>query len=149
VRWVRVVRGQMTFDVEVEPRFDYGRRKHTVHMDKNGALFETPELSAALSTATPLERTRMGVRTSLTLTAGGSATSVLEPVEEQGIPRPCSPRLTEDLARDTVAYWRSWLAQSNYRGRWREMVQRSALTLKLLTYKPTGAIVAAPTTSLP
>lgn len=65
----------------------------------------------------------------------------------------CSVLLGEDEALDlvnrTVAYWRNWLSQSQYRGRWREMVHRSALTLKLLTYEPTGAIIAAPTMSLP
>ena len=50
---------------------------------------------------------------------------------------------------DTIGYWRNWLSKSNYKGRWREMVHRSALILKLLTFEPTGAIVAAPTCSLP
>ena len=54
-----------------------------------------------------------------------------------------------DLIAKTEEYWRRWLAQGTYRGRWRETVQRSALALKLLTYEPTGAIVAAPTCSLP
>nr|MBA3718320.1 glycoside hydrolase family 15 protein [Actinomycetota bacterium] len=149
IRSVRVVRGQMAFNVEVEPRFDYGRRAHKVEVLKNGALFETPALTVALATRTPLERTRTGIRASLVLSGSDSASFTLEPVEEAMVPVPCSERLAEELMRETVQYWRAWLAQSNYRGRWREMVQRSALTLKLLTYKPTGAIVAAPTTSLP
>jgi GH15 family glucan-1,4-alpha-glucosidase len=48
-----------------------------------------------------------------------------------------------------VGFWRAWLAKSTYRGRWREMVGRSAMTLKLITFAPSGALVAAPTTALP
>lgn len=149
IRWVRVVRGEMAFRIEIEPRFDYGRGTHKLVLNEHGVLFDTPTLSLAVSTHTPLERTRQGAHARIVLTNGESATFSLEPVEEASVPAPCSPHVTENLAHDTVEYWRAWLAQSNYRGRWREMVQRSALTLKLLTYKPTGAIVAAPTTSLP
>src|SRR5439155_25848570 len=71
----------------------------------------------------------------------------LEPKEQH---RPC-PGLgeAEGLFRATVEYWRRWLSRCTYHGRWREIVQRSALTLKLLSFEPTGAIVAAPTCSLP
>src|SRR5207253_10243868 len=68
----------------------------------------------------------------------GSEAKLLMP-EERG----------EIAFRDTVEFWKSWISQSLYSGRWREMVHRSALVLKLLTYAPTGAIVAAATTSLP
>jgi GH15 family glucan-1,4-alpha-glucosidase len=149
VRRVMVVRGEMSFSVEVEPRFDYGRQRHKVRIEGNGALFENPSLMLALATATPLERRGPGVYGRVSLSAGQTATFVLEPVEEAQVPPPCSERRAEQLFNDTVAYWRGWLSMSRYRGRWREMVHRSALTLKLLTYKPTGAIVAAPTTSLP
>ena len=61
----------------------------------------------------------------------------------------CPPELQQDLLTATVDYWHQWLSKCTYRGRWREVVHRSALALKLLTFEPTGAIVAAPTCSLP
>ena len=149
VRWVRGVRGELPYLVEIEPRFDYGRLSHEVHAHPNGIVFETRDLALALATQNPLERSRTGAEARFVLSSGESATFVVERIEEASVPAPLSARHTEALALDTVEYWRTWLRRSNYRGRWREMVNRSALTLKLLTYKPTGAIVAAPTTSLP
>ena len=93
--------------------------------------------------------TENGVTCEITLSAGQSATFVLERVHDDYVPRPYSEDETRDAFDHTIEYWRRWLAKSRYQGRWREMVHRSALTLKLLTFRPTGGIVAAPTTSLP
>jgi GH15 family glucan-1,4-alpha-glucosidase len=64
-------------------------------------------------------------------------------------PRRISPAELQQMTGDTANFWRDWVHRSTYRGRWREMVSRSAMTLKLMTYAPTGALVAAPTTGLP
>jgi GH15 family glucan-1,4-alpha-glucosidase len=89
------------------------------------------------------------VHTAFELRAGESRTFVLERVADSYVCRAYPERETAEAFDATVRYWRTWLGRSRYRGRWRETVNRSALTLKLLTYAPTGAIVAAPTTSLP
>ena len=80
------------------------------------------------------------------LRAGETRTFVLRSDEE---PAPLSESGAGRVMHETAVFWREWLRQSSYQGRWREMVDRSALTLKLLSYEPSGAIVAAPTTSLP
>jgi GH15 family glucan-1,4-alpha-glucosidase len=157
IRRAVVVRGRMSFCVEVQPRFDYAREEHQVEMHPHGVLFRSSKLSLALEGAIArvsmssgrLERVGPGVRARFELEAGASHSFVLERVPPDHICRPYPERQTLEAFEDTVGYWRGWLARSRYRGRWREMVQRSALTLKLLTYAPTGAIVAAPTTSLP
>ena len=150
IRRVVAVRGQMRFAVDIQPRFDYGRAPHHVERHPCGALFRSPDCVLALETSTPLEiRDGRDVHASFTLSAGESATFILQDACDDHEPRRHSAEEMEALFTETVTYWRRWLSQSRYTGRWREMVHRSALTLKLLTYSPTGAIVAAPTTSLP
>jgi len=150
IRRVLGVRGAMRFRIEVEPRFNYARDPHEVFFHENGVLFRSPELCLALETATPLRQgSEHGVYAEFTLLPGESATFVLEQVPETYVPRKYSEDETREAFERTVEYWRRWLSQSRYTGRWRETLHRSALTLKLMTYHPTGAIVAAPTTSLP
>jgi GH15 family glucan-1,4-alpha-glucosidase len=78
---------------------------------------------------------------------GESGGMVLESMG--GTPRTVTPEQAQRLQDETAQFWRGWLRRSTYRGRWREMVLRSAITLKLMTYAPTGALVAAPTAALP
>ena len=149
IRRVIVVRGALEFAVDVQPRFNYGRDEHELELHEHGAVFRPPDLTVALETEVPLARRGDGAAATFTLAAGEQTSFVLEQVARSYVPRAYPPERTEELFRDTVAFWRRWLGGSRYQGRWRETVHRSALTLKLLTYKPTGAIVAAPTTSLP
>src|SRR6476619_361666 len=157
IRRVVIVRGHMDFQLEVQPRFDYGRAEHEVEMHPHGVLFRSPDLTLALEGAIArtmgherrLERRGPGIYARVSLQAGETQTFLLERVAQDHICRPHSEREADSSFEATVMYWRRWVAQSRYRGRWREMVMRSALTLKLLTYAPTGALVAAPTTSLP
>ncbi|MER5831206.1 glycoside hydrolase family 15 protein [Streptomyces sp. NPDC002130] len=149
IRRVVCVRGSIPFRTRVAPRFDYGSLPHTVRLSGDTALFETEGLALALTATVPLEADGPDVRGDFKLAEGETAVFALDKVGGDVTPRRCARTEAEEQFAATVAYWRRWLSASRYKGRWREMVHRSALTLKLLTYAPTGAIVAAPTTSLP
>lgn len=149
IRRVVCVRGSIPFRTRVAPRFEYGARSHTLRMAGDVAVFESEKLSLGLTSTVPLEVDGPDVRAEFKLAEGESAVFALDQVGGDVTPRRCARTEAEEQFNSTVAYWRRWLAASRYRGRWREMVHRSALTLKLLTHAPTGAIVAAPTTSLP
>jgi GH15 family glucan-1,4-alpha-glucosidase len=143
------VRGEMRFRIDLHPKFNYGRDEHETVFHENGVVFDSPDLTLALETAVPLNFHAGGAYGEFTLRPGDTATFVLEQVPQNYVPRPYSDTEVREAFESTVDYWRRWLAKTPYQGRWREMLHRSALTLKLMTYKPTGAIVAAPTTSLP
>ncbi|MFQ5899459.1 MAG: glycoside hydrolase family 15 protein [Candidatus Methylomirabilia bacterium] len=150
VRRVKGVRGTMTFRMECQPAFNYARDTHKTAISAGGACFESPRLSVGLATRMPLKQNGNGVTTEFTLHEGQMATFILREVEREAECGPVASDAEEfDLFTQTVEYWRRWLSRCSYRGRWREMVERSALALKLMTYEPTGAIVAAPTCSLP
>ncbi|MFD4946121.1 glycoside hydrolase family 15 protein [Streptomyces sp. NPDC058239] len=150
IRGVRAVRGTVDFTLECRPRFDYGRAEHQLELDGEGALFRAPGIDGHLQTTFPLERDGQDVRGKVTLRAGESHGAVFT-VCASGAEVPAFPTvdgLTEQF-QEVVRFWQQWLSQSRYRGRWPELVHRSVITLKLLTYAPTGALIAAATTGLP
>jgi GH15 family glucan-1,4-alpha-glucosidase len=151
IRSVAVVRGSLSFELVCRPAFNYARDPHRVHLSEDGAVFNSACLCLGLASAVPLEGDGQGgVRATFTLHEGQSVHFLLESAQDgDRAPQCLSHQSYEEAFRRTVHYWRTWLSRCRYRGRWREMVQRSALALKLLTYAPTGALVAAPTTSLP
>ncbi len=159
VRHLRVARGTMRFVMEFQPRFDYGRAEHTIQVTDAGAMFRTAggmeltlhstgERRPAAEGGATVERADDGLRATFTMREGEYGRGVV--LESMGgQPQALPTAELERLARDTAAYWKTWLHGSTYTGRWREVVARSAMTLKLLTYQPTGAPVAAATFGLP
>jgi len=157
VRKLRVARGTMRFVLDLQPRFDYGRAEHTVELSDAGAVFRSGDTALTVHTAgrrtadqggSTVERAGSGLRATITMREADPAAGIM--LESGAGPaRALPPAELDRLAEDTGAFWRAWLARSTYTGRWREIVTRSAMTLKLLTYHPTGAPVAAATFGLP
>ena len=150
IRLVQVVRGCMRFRMECRPAFNYGRDPHAVRLVELGVCFDTPRLSMGLSTNVPVSLDGDGVTAEFTVEEGQSVSLVFGEIDPRsGCGGLASETAAVELVAQTEEFWRRWLSQCTYQGRWREIVYRSALMLKLLTYEPTGAIVAAPTCSLP
>ena len=150
IRRVTAQRGDITLRMECKPAFDYARVTHETEFVDGGVIFRTDTLALGLATGVALGAWEGGAAATFTLKEGEAETFVLRELADLRVCGSClSASETEALFRDTVAYWRGWIAKCRYSGRWREMVHRSALALKLMTFEPTGAIVAAPTCSLP
>jgi GH15 family glucan-1,4-alpha-glucosidase len=157
VRLVRVVRGEMRFRIDCQPRFNYGRDKHETDVSADGAVFRSRTMTVTVHAARRAERlvqeqdvrrSEDGVEAVVALAEGDIGGMVLDTAWD-GPPRVVPPGEIVAMFERTREFWRSWIGRCQYQGRWREMVERSAMTLKLLTYAPTGAPVAAPTAGLP
>lgn len=152
VRMLRLEYGQGTFRLECRPAFDYARARHRAAKTDGGVAFDAGRgHRLTLSSTTPLEVDDAGGAVARVPLAAGQSV-VLSLNWGDDLPEPYR-RVThaeaDDLLVDTIEYWRAWIGRCTYGGHWQDRVRRSALALKLLTYEPTGAIVAAPTTSLP
>ncbi len=149
IRRVKVVRGSMQFRMECHPAFNYARDSHQTELVRGGATFRSPDLHLGLASEVPLQQNGDGVWAEFTIEEGKGVGFALHGLTERHPEVSWEAQESDTLFRETVEFWQRWLSRSTYEGRWREIVNRSALALKLLTYAPTGAIVAAPTCSLP
>src|SRR5262249_45138136 len=154
VRRAKTVRGEVRFQMRCDPRFDYARATHIAERRSDTEVLflgrsGDRELVLRLRSSVPMRLDNGMALAEFTLHADTSAWFVLE-VVLRNEPSPSEqPDYESDAFKQTVNFWRRWVARNTYRGRWREMVNRSALTLKLLTSQQHGSIVAAPTFGLP
>jgi GH15 family glucan-1,4-alpha-glucosidase len=149
VRIVTGVRGAVKFRTECRPAFDYARAGHELVISGNGATFRAPGIRLDLACPCGLRAEDGAAVTEFTLHANESRTFLLTLAADDSPPPADGHKIGDRLLHETIGVWRAWVAKCRYQGRWREIVVRSALALKLLTYQPTGAILAAATCSLP
>jgi len=147
----------MTFDIDIAPRFDYGRARHETRLAEDGVVFESSDNSLTVHLVKEPDDARLGhfqvdkdgdLHAQVELSAGQMRGVVME-TGPAGTAQAVRVAEAQQMFDETVHFWESWLATSTYEGRWRETINRSAITLKLMTYAPTGALVAAPTAGLP
>lgn len=149
VRRVVGLRGCVELTMAMSPRPDYATTMPELSTEDDVVRFADGDVHLALSSTVDVEVADHAATAHVALRTGESALFVLEVLAPGEPARGCSEADVDELFDATAGFWRGWLAQSTYTGRWREWVDRSALTLKLLCHEPSGGIIAAPTTSLP
>lgn len=139
------VSGEIELEAVFAPRFDYGRYGPTIESKRGSIVSSWAGGALALTSQVPLEiqdETASGI---LRLHGGDKRILFLG---DPGV-IDLSPIAVDGQLNGAIRFWRSWLNMSPYSGPWKRAVNRSALTVKALTYQPTGLIVASPTASLP
>jgi GH15 family glucan-1,4-alpha-glucosidase len=153
LRNVRVIKGEIKFRMHCAPRFNYARTPHSTRIEKSEAVFRCParKETMTLYATVKLQTKGKDAVAEFTLSGGETATFTFGSAEKRDERQAGKVDQTgfDDLLRVTSLFWKSWVSQSNYQGRWRETVNRSALILKLLSSREHGALIAAATFGLP
>lgn len=154
VRMINVIKGTITFRMEFRPRLNYARSQHEVLQEEDALLFRSKgpdNIVFRLISDQQVQLQEGDVTGEWTLEQGAQASFVIEavPQEESAFKGRELHYFTETAFQDTVLYWQNWSEQSTYQGRWREMVLRSAITLKMMTSLEFGSPIAAATFGLP
>jgi GH15 family glucan-1,4-alpha-glucosidase len=153
IRRVTTVRGAVHFVMNCSPRFNYSRDSHRAEQLSEREVIFTSEgkfpMSVRLISSVPLVIRQGDVFAEFTLEAGRTADFLLKHIDKAHDTSINFESFVTYSLFKTINYWKSWVAQCSYNGRWREMVNRSALVLKLLTSFKYGSMVAAPTFALP
>jgi GH15 family glucan-1,4-alpha-glucosidase len=152
IRAVEVLEGEVEIEVICDPRPRYGSVVPRLH-DRGpmGFCYDHGPEAVMLRSEIPLtgSGSQPGARGRARLRAGEQRDVVLAYTHGEPAVFPCLGEATRKRVTQTVRWWQGWAARCRYEGPYRAAVLRSALTLKLLTYAPSGAVIAAPTTSLP
>ncbi len=156
IRRITNIRGEVKYKMRCTPRFNYGKSEHSIEQESPTEIIFSEigrnKLALRLISSVPIAIHERDGIAEFSLSAGQSADFLLEQVNietnaDYNKESDLKNFVTESLF-STVNYWKDWVSQSNYKGRWMEIVNRSALVLKLLTSKY-GSIIAAPTFGLP
>ena len=153
VRRVKTIQGEVPHRMICAPRFEYASAGHNATVEEDRSILFIPKSgrmpALRLTSDVPVRLVNGDAVAEFRLPAGHSASFILEQAKAEHPSPAQTPGYVSRSFHRTVAFWRGWSRASTYRGRWREMVQRSALTLKLLVSRREGALVAAPTFGLP
>lgn len=153
IRRVTSVRGQVCYHLCFAPRFNYGRSGHRIQVVSDSEVIFTSlgddKTVVRFKATVPLTVKEDKVIAEFILEPTETADFLMESVDENPSKQENLQDFVEKSLFDTVNYWKEWVARTQYRGRWSETVNRSALVLKLLISDNYGSIVAAPTFSLP
>jgi len=142
IRRVSVKEGRPRIRVKVRPRFNYGQAGPSITSGSNHIRYIGRDMTLRLTTDAPLDY----VRQETTFNLNGPLSFVLGPDETLS---DSSTEIARSFEEHTENYWRNWSLRLALQPEWQDAVVRAAITLKLCSYEPTGAIIAAMTTSIP